>query len=291
MKFPTFNMPLKFQRPKDLPEEIPIYHTTPRDFQADLIIKLTALATEKVAVFPVFKDEMVEYFPKYFGTIFDKEKNYEFKENRLEDGEYFEMKIPNLKDPESFVGMLREFFYGELDVIKKVKVSDPRPTNENRWLEFYWIANYFCEEDLVLKTAKRLACSNQNACLEMIVDTGAPETFVDQFKDLRIQAKKRKITEENLNDPYESTFVFKQNPRELIKMIIKPGSRLDEQKIKQLNELEYDVTLAVNASCFSVPVEIDENGKLRAKSDIDKTTTDGRKFYMLKNYKDKKNLY
>jgi len=284
-------MPLKFQRPKDLPEEIPIYHTTPRDFQADLIIKLTALATEKVAVFPVFKDEMVEYFPKYFGTIFDKEKNYEFKENRLEDGEYFEMKIPNLKDPESFVGMLREFFYGELDVIKKVKVSDPRPTNENRWLEFYWIANYFCEEDLVLKTAKRLACSNQNACLEMIVDTGAPETFVDQFKDLRIQAKKRKITEENLNDPYESTFVFKQNPRELIKMIIKPGSRLDEQKIKQLNELEYDVTLAVNASCFSVPVEIDENGKLRAKSDIDKTTTDGRKFYMLKNYKDKKNLY
>ena len=58
-------MPLKFQRPKDLPEEIPIYHTTPRDFKADLIIKLTALATEKVAVFPVFKDEMVEYFPKY----------------------------------------------------------------------------------------------------------------------------------------------------------------------------------------------------------------------------------
>merc|ERR1712048_1558212 len=141
---------------------------------------------------------MVEYFPKYFGTIFDKEKNYEFKENRLEDGEYFEMKIPNLKDPESFVGMLREFFYGELDVIKKVKVSDPRPTNENRWLEFYWIANYFCEEDLVLKTAKRLACTNQNACLEMIVDTGAPETFVDQFKDLRIQTKSKR-TDQNDN--------------------------------------------------------------------------------------------
>ena len=64
-------MPLKWQRPENLPEEIPIYHTTPRDHHADLIIKLTAQVTEKTAVFPVYKEEMVEYFPEYFGMIFD----------------------------------------------------------------------------------------------------------------------------------------------------------------------------------------------------------------------------
>ena len=67
-------MPRTFQRPKNLSPDIPIYHITPRDADADLLLKITSAETNKTAVIPTYKEDMVEFSPAYFGKIFDKNR-------------------------------------------------------------------------------------------------------------------------------------------------------------------------------------------------------------------------
>ena len=240
-------MPLKFQRPENLPEEIPIYHTTTRDFNADLILKITAMATNKTAVFPVFKEEMVEYLPTYFGMIFDKEKDYEFKENRLQAGEYFEIKIPNLKDPESVALFMKEFFYSDL------KISGNQTAREDwqRWLEFYWIANYFCEEKFIEETTRKLALFNEKGCLEIVIDNGVTENFLKSYNDIR---------KKNYNQFYPSN-------KPLIQKLLKPGTKLDLVKIQNLQQLGYKMRLGVITDDAAIPIDMDERGIMTVPKD------------------------
>ena len=150
-------MPTQFQRPENLSLLIPIYHTVPRDNDADLLLKITALETNKTAVFPVFKEDMVEFLPNYFGVIFDKNKKYKFKENRLQNEEYFEIRIPNLKNPNNFAFYLYNFVYSKIYMIQKLSRNRnhhiDNKFDHEEWLDFYWIANYFGEEGVVKKVS------------------------------------------------------------------------------------------------------------------------------------------
>ena len=154
-------MPTQFQRPIDLPKDIPIYHTAHRDNNADLLLKVTALESDETGVFPVFKEDMVEYLPNYFGMIFDKNKGYEFRENRLQKGEYFEIGIPNLKDPKMFGAYLYNLVYSKTEICKMFSSNQLPDLDfddfDKTWCEFYWIANYFGEDDAVEKTRRVLS--------------------------------------------------------------------------------------------------------------------------------------
>ena len=153
-------MPTKCQRPKDLPDEIRICHTVPRDFNADLLLKVTALESNKTMVFPVFKEDIIQQLPNFFGRIFDKNKGYRFKENRLQKGEYFEIGIPHLIYPDSFALYLYNFVYSKISMIQKLSKNRSPGLSDNfeieEWRDFYWIANYFGEEDIVNKVTKVL---------------------------------------------------------------------------------------------------------------------------------------
>ena len=69
-------MPIKFQRPENLPEDIPIYHVSYSDNNADLLIKITAMTTNKTAVIPTYKEDVADLIPNYFGEIFKEGKNF-----------------------------------------------------------------------------------------------------------------------------------------------------------------------------------------------------------------------
>ena len=190
-------MPRTFQRPDNLPNDIPIYNITARDADADLILKVTALATNKSAVIPTYKEEMTELLPTYFGMIFDKNKGYEFRENRLQPGEYFEIEIPNLEEPENVAIFLKKIsddklVQGELssqisDAAKKLLIGC------YDWPEFYWIANYFNESPLLLDILEHLLRGNQNFCHELLINY----PIDNQFKEKIITA----IRNEEFKDP------------------------------------------------------------------------------------------
>ena len=157
-------MPNQFQRPKNLPNNIPIFHTVYRDSNADLLLKITALDSDKTvrtAAFPVFKEDMVEYLPNFFGTIFDENKGYNYKENRLQKDEYFEIGIPNLKYRSSFAMYLYNFVYTKIPMIQDLSGNHSPGLDDEfdqkRWRDFYWIANYFGEDDVVDKVTEVLS--------------------------------------------------------------------------------------------------------------------------------------
>ena len=186
------------------------------------------------------------------------------------------MKIPNLKDPESFVGFLREFAYAELDVNKKIKLEEDKD-NDYRWLEYYWIANYLCNDNIQDKAAKKLACKSQSACLQMILETGAPESFIDKFKEFRKQENdKHQVDEGRRRNLGGFSFgsidrnlpCYYLSDEELGKVAMKPEIILDDRKIKQLNQLGYNVTLGLNLSEYSIPVEFDGDKNLKVRTDL-----------------------
>merc|ERR1711976_359074 len=51
--------PRTFQRPINLSNEIPVLHITPRDADADLILKVTAGHSNRSAIIPTYKEDMV----------------------------------------------------------------------------------------------------------------------------------------------------------------------------------------------------------------------------------------
>merc|ERR1712157_682676 len=72
-------MPIKFQRPENLPEDIPIYHVSCPDHNADLLLKITALGSNKIAVIPTYKEVVADLIPNYFGEIFKEGKNFKLR--------------------------------------------------------------------------------------------------------------------------------------------------------------------------------------------------------------------
>ena len=175
-------MPRKFERPENLPEEIQIYHTTPRDADADLLLKITAMKTDKTAILPVFREDMIDYLPDFFGKLFDKNRNYEFKENRLQKDEYFEIKIPNVKDPKN-VALLFEkspaFYKKDKKEVQYMLNSWLNYYTPDVLLEFYWIANYFNYDEFLNHLVPKLVKENQNFCVDRAVEFGFCPRFVE----------------------------------------------------------------------------------------------------------------
>ena len=145
-------MPRTFQRPTNLPNEIQIHHITPRDADADLILKVTALATNESAVIPTYKEEMVDILPTYFGMVFDKNKDYQFRESRLQPGEYFEIGIPNLKSTKNLAKFLAEILHQKF-ICGKISFETKHSYD---WPEFFWIANYFNENSMLYEIIGKL---------------------------------------------------------------------------------------------------------------------------------------
>ena len=157
-------MPRTFQRPNNLPNDIPIYHITARDADADLILKVTALESYKSAIIPVFKEDMVEILPTYFGMIFDKNKSYTFRENHLQLGEFFEISIPNLKEPKNIAIFLKDKLEPKI-----IGLSNEATNAVNKcydWPEFYWIANYFNEDVWLMEIIENLLKFTENCSKE-----------------------------------------------------------------------------------------------------------------------------
>ena len=143
-------MNFKFQRPENLSKEIPIYHVSCPDHNADLLLKITAMGSNRIAVIPTFKAVVAVLIPNYFGEIFKEGKN--FKESRLEKGEYFECKIPNLIEPKLFAEILNNLQRDE---------AFGRGIHAKNYDQVYHIANFFGIERL-LGALRRLTldCSN-----------------------------------------------------------------------------------------------------------------------------------
>ena len=186
-------MSTRYQRPVDLPENIQMHHTVHRDSDADLLLKVTALESNKTAVFPVFKKDMVEYLPNYFGVIFDKNKKYKFKENHLQKGEYFEIGIPNLKDPENFAVFLRDLCcnFGDDNLEKRRKHTFAfNGLYDYDLPEFYWIANYFNEESLLSEIYEDLSVMNSDFCHDLLLNYQTDQKFKDCIRDASHEYKK-----------------------------------------------------------------------------------------------------
>ena len=229
-------MPLAFQRPQSLAAEIPIYHITPIDSEADLILKITALGTNKTAVIPTFKQAMVEILPTYFGRVFDENKGYEFKENRLQEGEYFEIGIPNLKEPENLAIFLKNIFFQRLGLSKKAKVA---LEDDYNWPEFYWIANYFDEENLLLEIVDNLLIRNQSFCHELLVNYQISREFEDKIKAAISKNQ------------------FQASEDDLVKRLMEPETVFDISRLKDLGNLtsEYQVDMALLTNSYFIPIE------------------------------------
>merc|ERR1712157_145385 len=131
-------MPIKFQRPENLPEDIPIYHVSCPDHNADLLLKITALGSNKIAVIPTYKEVVADLIPNYFGEIFKEGKN--FNESRLDKDEYFEFNIPNLTEPKLFA-----------DILKNLQVEDSigRGIENEDYVQVFYLASYFQIEPLL----------------------------------------------------------------------------------------------------------------------------------------------
>ena len=93
-----------------------------------------------------------------------KNRNYKFKENQLQNGEYFEIGIPKMKYPHLFAFYLYNFVYTKIPLNQYLS-KDRSPGSYGsedefdykEWLDFYWIANYFGEDDVVRKATRALS--------------------------------------------------------------------------------------------------------------------------------------
>ena len=258
-------MPRKFERPANLPEDIPIYHTTPRDADADLLLKIIAMKTNKVAVFPVFKEEMVEYFPNYFGRIFDKTKNYEFKENRLAMNDYFEIKIPNLEDPRNLAIILDDFVEvkNHLDTTTSSKIEHLlRYYTADNLKEFYWIGNYFQYDDLLLAVIARLSSEDPNFCIDRAFAFGYCEKFA--------AAQKKS---------WSFQFRSKDSGIRIVKNLLKPDLKFDMNRLKEFNEMNLGLQFCVRVDDYFVPITIDDDNNFQV-------VKEGRNIHMKREYDD-----
>ena len=237
-------MPRKFERPANLPEKIPIYHTTPRDSDADLLLKITAMKTNKTAVLPVYREDMIDYLPDYFGKLFDKNRNYEFKENQLQKDEYFEIKIPNVDDPKN-VALLFEkapAFYKndkkEVQHILNYFTSDVL-------FEFYWIANYFNYDKFLNHLVPKLVKENQNFCIDRAVEFGFCPRFVKANNKFWSEEKDKRVVSPHHNY--------------LVKKLLNTDFDLTLERLDDIRDMQYDIELCMKIGPYYLPFEIDIN--------------------------------
>ena len=256
-------MPRTFQRPKNLPTDIPIYHITFRDADADLLIKIIAPETNKTAVIPAYKEDLVEILPAYFGKIFDRNKGYEYKENRLKKGEYYEIEIPNLKEPENLAIFLKNLCCQSLlpdqvllggsknekvvliGGINTIVVLD----DQYDWPEFYWIANYFNEESILSQIISKLIKTNPDFCHDLLLNYQVGKELKDKIKTA--------ISEEE----------FDGTERTLVRKLLQPETAFDIELIRDLSDLcsSYKVDLALMTKSYCIPIECHENRKFTCR--------------------------
>ena len=238
-------MPRKFERPKNLPEEIPIYHITPRDADADLLLKITAMKTNKTAVLPVYKEDLVEYLPNYFGRIFDKTKNYEFKENQLENNDYFEIKIPNLEDPKNVAIIFEEFFRigNNLNSEENWKIDNLMKHHEcERSLrEFYWIANYFQHDSFLQRLISQLSSDDVSFCVDRAFAHGYCEKFA--------------AADENR--------IYQNGSAQAVKNLLQPDFEMNTELFEELNQMKFGLQLCLQVGEYIVPITMDKEKTIR----------------------------
>ena len=255
-------MPRKFERPKNLPEDVPIYHITPRDADADLLLKITAMKTNKTAVIPVFKEDMVEYLPNYFGRIFDVDRNYEFKKNmnRQQQNDFYEMKIPNLVDPKNLALVFEEFILGSPDKVKKSKIHHMLTTyyKVENLRDFYWIASYLHYHVFLEPLSKRLSSEDPTFCIDIAFACGYRKEFA---------ASNNSFYKKEACQTY------------IVKNLLHPNLKLSIERFKELNQMNLGLQLCIQVGEHFVPVAFDNYNCMQA-------VKEGRNIYLKRKYDD-----
>jgi len=130
-------MTLKFQKPKNIPAEIPLHHVVLPDIDSNLILKITAEKSNRVAIIPTKRETVATLIPNFFEPMFG--KNSKFAENDLKDDEIFPISIPNLKYPQNVAKFIRNLQVDE-PIWQVGSLDGP---------DFYWIATFFQVDKMI----------------------------------------------------------------------------------------------------------------------------------------------
>ena len=187
---------------------------------------------------------MVENLPSHFGRVFDKNKGFEFNENRLEKNDFYEIKIPNLRKPKNLAIFLKYVCCQDY-LIQESKEVKSAMEDSYDWPEFYWIANYFNEESILEGIFDNLIEKHQDFCHKLLVKYQIDSKFRVKIQEA---ISKRK---------------FEASENNLVKRLLEPGCDFSTASIKNLSDLspEYEVSLALLTKSYCIPIK--RNGDKR----------------------------